>query len=314
MLPLPSRPWRRRLPVGLVPRLLLALAAIPGVGFATEGGTTAFPNCGEDFLVAAMPPPGWYGLVYFNRYTADRLADDAGRMPLRRFDLAVNALTPRLDWVKPAAVLGADRWGTLVVLPLLDLDLTLSPAPGVVLHGAKRGFGDLTIGNGLHWTLKHYEMVNAVDIVIPTGSFAAGDLVNPGRNQWVLRLNHMGTWFPEPAWDLSYRLHWDCNRENPDTRYRSGQTVYLNWAIGWKPASATTLGLAGFFLRQITDDRQEGAPPISGGNRLRAAGIGPAVRYAGPHGVMLTLKYFRDFDVRNRPRGEQLWCYGAFRF
>ena len=69
--------------VRVVHRLLLVLAAAPGVVFATEGGTTAFPNGGEDFLVAAMPPPGWYGIVYFNRYTADRLADDAGRICTR---------------------------------------------------------------------------------------------------------------------------------------------------------------------------------------------------------------------------------------
>ena len=48
-------------------------------------------------------------------------------MPLASFDLKVNALVPRFDWVKPASILGADRWGTLFVAPLLDLDLALSP-------------------------------------------------------------------------------------------------------------------------------------------------------------------------------------------
>ena len=305
----------RRLPSDLqISCGLLLLALVPLSGFATEGGATAFPNGGEDFLVAAMPPPGWYGIVYLNRYTADRLADGAGHMPVERFDLVVNAVTPRLDWVKPASLFGSDRWGTLVVLPLLDLDLRLSPAPGVDLHGAKRGPGDLTIGNGLHWGFKNYEMVNAIDAVFPTGEYDQHDLVNPGRNQWVLRVNHMGTWFPSPTWDISYRLHWDRNFRNPATGYLSGQTIYLNWAAGWKPIPTTTIGLVGYFLRQLTDDDPGGAPRPVDGNRLRSAGIGPVVKHVGPHGVMYTVKYLRDFAVRNRPVGSQVWFYAAFRF
>jgi len=294
--------------------LLVGCAFAPLSAWATENGTTAFPNGGEDFLVAAMPPPGWYGILYLTRYSADEVMDDSGRMPVAGFDLAVNAVTPRLDWVKPVSILGADRWGTMLVLPWLDLDLNVEPVPGVELRGSERGFSDLVIGNGLHWTLGKFEMVNAFDVVVPTGSYDSSRVVNPGRNQWVVRLNHMGTWFPSPRWDISYRLHWDYNFRNEDTDYLSGQTVYLNWAVGWKPVPTTTVGVVGFFLRQVTDDKigNQVVPPD--GNRLRASGIGPALQYAAPHGVMYTVKYLHDFDVRNRPEGDQLWLNAAFRF
>jgi hypothetical protein len=277
---------------------------------ATEGGATAFPNGGEDFLVAAMPPPGFYSQVYATRYSAGRLAGNSGDLPLERFDLTVKALTPRFDWVRPAAAFGADRWGTLVVLPYLDIDLALSPAPGVAVRGSRKGFGDLTVGNGLHWGLGAFEMVNALDVVIPTGGYERARLVNTGRNQWVLRLNHMGTWFAAPQWDLSYRLHWDRNFENPDTEYRSGQTAYLNYAIGWKPTGATTLGIAGYFLKQITDDRGPGAPVD--GNRVAVRGFGPVVKHFFPGGISLTAKYFRESAARNGPRGESFWLYAGF--
>jgi hypothetical protein len=273
---------------------------------ATENGTTAFPNGGEDFLVAAMPPPGYYGWLTFNRYSADRLADDAGHAALPGFALQVNALVPRLDWVKPVSVLGADRWGTLFVLPMLDLDLALSPAPGVSVTGRKRGPGDLAIGNGLHWTLPHFDMVNAFDVVLPLGTYEATDLVNPGQNRWVVRLSHLGTWSPAPAWDLSYRLHWDYNFKNPATDYHSGQTLYLNWAVGWKPRPQLTVGLIGYFLRQITDDRQ-GGHVVGSGNRVRVDGIGPGLKYFLPNHVMLTAKYFREFDAHNHSEGGQFW-------
>ncbi|MFO1451030.1 MAG: transporter [Opitutaceae bacterium] len=282
--------------------------------YALEGGVTAFPNGGEDFLVAAMPPPGWYGVVYLNRVTADRAVDGTGRMPFHRFDLHVNAVTPRLDWVKPVSVLGADRWGTLLVLPMLDLDLEIEPVRGERLRGERRGVGDLTLGNGLHWTLKSFEMVNAVDVVLPTGSFDRTQLVNPGRGQWVVRASQMGTWFPVPTWDLSYRLNYDHHFRNSDTHYLSGKTLYLNGAVGWKPNPATTVGLVGFTLRQVTDDRIHGQSVAPDGARARASGLGPVVRWVGPGGVHYTIKYLRDFGVRNRSEGEQLWVNGAFRF
>ncbi len=293
----------------LLPFLLAA--AGPLISQATEGGATAYPNGGEDFLVGAMPPPGWYGLVYANRYTAGRLNDGAGKMPVQSFDLKVNAFTLRLDRVKPVSLLGADRWGTLLIQPLLDLDLAMSPVPGVALKGRRRGLGDFTLGNGLHWTFQHFEMINAIDLVAPTGGYRATALVNSGQNHWVVRLNHIGTWRPAPDWDMSYRLHWDDNFNNAATDYRSGQTVYLNWAAGWKPQPPLTVGLAGYFLRQITDDRQGGRRVHADGNRARVDGIGPCVKYFLPNHVMLTVKYFHEFRARNHAEGDQWWFYTA---
>lgn len=302
----PAHPRRARCLRGLLAAAMLG-GALPLA--ATEGGTTAFPNGAEDFLVADMPPPGWYGWLNYNTYTADRVADDTGAPALPGFDLSVRALAPRLDWVKPARFLGADRWGTLFVVPALDLDLELRPAPGIVVKGHRRGLGDLTIGNGLHWTFPRFGMVNAIDVVLPTGGYDAAALVNAGQNRGVIRLNHMGSWHPQPEWDVSYRFHWDYNFRNPDTAYRSGQTLYLNWAVGWKPQPPLTVGLAGYVLRQITDDRVHGQLVGPAGNRARVNGIGPAVKYFLPNHVMLTAKYFREFGARNHPQGDQLWLH-----
>ncbi|MEO6569583.1 MAG: transporter, partial [Opitutaceae bacterium] len=278
---------------------------------AVEGGTPAFPNGGEDFHVAAMPPPGWYGLLYSSRYRADFLANDSGDRAVAGFGLTVAAITPRLDWVKPASILGADRWGTLFIVPLLDIDLSVTPAPGVSIQGRRRAFGDLTIGNGLHWTLPNFDMINSADVVIPLGSYNAKRPVNTGLHRWAVRVSHMGTWRPAPRWDVSYRLHTDFNFRNSATDYTSGQTVYLNVAVGWNPRPATTLGLTGYSLRQLTDDRQFGRSAGLNGNHVRVDGIGPGVKHVFPNHVMLVAKYFREFNVRNAPKGEQFWLYAA---
>lgn len=288
---------------------LVLLGLLPLAAGATENGATAFPSGVEDFLSAGMPPPGWYSTTYYNYYRADTLAGSDGDMELESFRLRVNALTERFDWVKPVSLLGADRWGTLLLLPWVDLDLALSPAPGVRVRASNRGIGDLTLGNGLHWTFPHFELVNAVDVGIPTGVYDSSALVNPGLNHWVLRFNTLGTWRPSPAWEVSYRLHTDINFRNPDTDYRSGQTVYLNWAAGWKPTPPLTLGITGYFLRQVTDDRQGGQVVGPDGNRVRVDGVGPCLKYVLPTHVILTAKYYNEFEARNHPKGQQLWLY-----
>jgi hypothetical protein len=276
---------------------------------ATENGTTSFPSGGEDFLVAAMPPPGFYGIVYGNRYRADHVAGESGDLPLDRFDLRVNAIALRLDWVKPVTIFGADRWGTLLVLPLLDVDLAIQPVPGVTIAGSRRGVGDLVMGNGLHWTFDRYHAILAADVVFPTGRYDTHETVNLGRNQWVLRLNHMGTWFPSEHWDISYRLHTDINFRNPDTGYRSGRTAYLNLAAGWKPGPATTVGVSSYILKQLSDDRLDGQRVGPDGNRLAVRGIGPAVKHFFSNGAFLTASFYRESGARNGPRGDNLWVY-----
>jgi len=297
------------------PRAIVAVLAViisaATSAHGTENGTLAFPNGGEDFLVGAMPPPGVYGTLYATHYSADRLDDGAGAPQAAPFDFTATAITARLDWVKPANVLGADRWGTLFILPALDLEMSLTPAPGVTLRDHVRGLGDFTIGNGLHWTLGKFEMINAVDVMLPTGAYDATALVNPGLHRWVARLTHIGTWFPTADTEFSYRFNWDHSFRNTATDYRSGQTLYLNWAAGWKPRPSTTLGLTGFFARQITDDTQAGMRVGPDGHRVRVAGLGFCVKHFLPNHVMLTAKFYRDFAVRHHPRGDQFWFYVA---
>jgi hypothetical protein len=290
----------------LVPVFLLLL---PLAASATENGNTGFPNGVEDYMAANMPPPGLYSLTYYNRYTANSVADNDGNMDLDSFHLTVNAVTQRIDWVRPVSFLGADRWGTLVLLPWADLDLSLSPAPGVVLRGSARGLGDLQMGNGLHWTFPNFEAIMALDVGFPTGAYDPTDLVSPGLNHWFIRFNTLGTWRPAPDWEFSYRLLTDINFRNPATDYTSGETVYLNWAAGWKPSPPITLGIAGYVLRQVTDDHQYGRIVGPDGNRVAVDGIGPCLKYILPSHVILTAKYFHEFDVRNHPVGNQIWLY-----
>ena len=96
-----------------------------------------------------------------------------------------------------------------MIIPTLDVDLSLVPAPGVRLKDRHKGLADITLGNALHWTNPQFQMVNAIDLVFPTGSYEAHRPANPGRNRSVFRLVHAGTWTPETCCEVSYRFNRD---------------------------------------------------------------------------------------------------------
>ena len=290
---------------------LLAITVHPLASNATEGGAAAFPPGGEDFAAALMPPPGWYGELLANRYRATTLkGDNGGTLPVA-FNLKVLAMTSKLVWIKPVGVLGADNWGTVLILPTLDIDVALSPAPGVRLQDHHRGFADIALGNALHWTFPQFQMVNALDLVFPTGTYNKIRLANPGQNRAVFRLVHAGTWLPAPAYELSYRLNWDHHRRNTDTSYLSGQLLNVNYAVGWKPQPNTVIGLAGYLYRQLTDDELSGQPI---GNRMQINAVGVAVKHFFPTGQFLDIKWYRESGNRNTAQGNAFWIYAGTRF
>jgi hypothetical protein len=264
------------------------LAAASPLALATENGTATFPRGGDDFLIAAMPPPGNYAIFYANHYSAEHVQ--------------VSAFTPRVDWIKPVEWLGADRWGTLVAVPYLDIDLSLSPTLGE--HRA--GLGDFTLGNGLHWTIGSFQTVMAFDVIAPTGRYDASHLVNTSRNTWGARLSHMGTWLEGP-WDISYRIHYDYETKNRDTGYHSGGSVYFSYALDRAVTPSTRIGVIGYAGRQVVDDTGPGAPPD--GNRLRANGFGAAILQVLPNGWAVTAKVFHESSATNGPRGNHAWVY-----
>lgn len=288
---------------------LLTLAAMPA-GWAMEYGKPSVNDSVDDFLLAAMPPPGTYGIVYLTRYTSSLLADNAGNSSVDNFDLTANAIVPRADWIRPTSILGADRIGNAIVAPYLDVHLKLSPAPGVERSDSQSGFGDIAILTGLHWTIGDYQMLNGFDVICPTGSFDATRLVNLGLNHWTIRLNHFGTWLPQNEWEVSYALRYDYNFENPNTHYTSGQMGYGEAAVAYLATPDLRLGVIGVLIRQLNGDSAPSVPP--GGNKYSVNALGFGGNYALGHGVFVTAKYVDELAAKNTPRGQLVEVYFAF--
>ena len=287
-----------------LPRARLALAAALALGatapaLATEGGGSAYPNGVENFLLGAAPPPGTYVIAYPSFDRLDTLRDNSGHAIPIDFKVNVAALVPRFIWIGQTKVLGGNL-GFHGFLPLLDID-----AKVMGLSQRKRGLGDVIFGPFLtyHPSDKlHY--VLAVDVHAPTGSYSATNLVNLGRNHWtagpVMAVSHT-----QPSGiNADIKLHYEFNGTNSDTKYRSGQELHFDYALGWGLGNGWTLGAGGYVYRQTTDDEVSGN--VVPGNKGRAMAIGPAIKYQDASGFFVTAKFQQDFSVRNRPEGSAL--------
>jgi len=279
----------------------MAMVCVAPAALAGEGGGSSYPGGVENFLTGAAPPPGFYVLEYGNVYRADKLKDGSGNdVPLPVFKVAANVAATRFVWSAPITLAG----GNLVlhaIVPLVNLKVEV---PG--LSQSKTGLGDITFGPAV--AFHHSPNLHSVigfDLVAPVGGYDKNDLTNIGRNYWSLQPLYTVSYIDAAGFNGDFKLTFNFNRSNKDTDYRSGNEVYLDYSAGWGVGNGWVLGVGGFAMRQLSDDKLAGATlPDSKGS---AFAIGPSLKYDNGKGWFITAKWTREMSVHNRPEGSALW-------
>ncbi|HSW05630.1 SphA family protein [Aquabacterium sp.] len=287
--------------LALQPGIALAAAACLSCtpSFATEGGGSAYPNGAENFLLGVAPPPGTYVLAYGSYDRLDKLRDKHGDEIPVPFKVGVGALVPRFIWIGENKVLGGN-FGFHGFLPLLSIDAKIAG-----FSQRKTGLGDIIVGPFLtyHPSDKlHY--VLAVDVHAPTASYDKTDLVNLGRNHWTAGPVAAISYTQASGINADIKLHYEFNRTNKDTAYRSGQEFHFDYALGWGLGNGWTAGASGYVYQQTTNDEQAGTTVANA--KGRALAIGPSLKYQSASGFFVTAKWQQDYAVRNRPEGAAL--------
>ncbi len=286
--------------------ILLSFAATSNV-FATEGGGGAYPNGAEDFMSGAVPPPGTYFLNYLTYYTADKFKDGDGNSLVPNFDLKVTANVFRLLHVTKTQILGG-YWGFHVFVPIVNVDVSLPFG-----SQSKTGLGDIIVDPFvLSWHSKNWHFATGLDIYIPTGDFDKNRLANVGRNYWTFEPIIAVTYLSDNGFDVSGKFMYDFNTENKDTNYRSGQEFHFDYTVA-KKFDNISLGLGGYYYKQITADKQNGQKVGSDGNKGQAFAIGPQVKYDHKN-MSFILKYQKEMSVENRPDGDKFWFKFVYAF
>ncbi|WP_370052178.1 transporter [Neptunomonas sp.] len=300
---------RKNISTSTVKSIPFILFAISNSVSATEGGNSIYPLGAENFSCCALPPPGVYGMVLTQHYSADKVRGNSGEVVTpSSFKVAANAVVPRVVWVTPYTV-GDSSIALHAILPLVDLDVDI--APGVAQ--SKKGVGDMTLGLafGNHHNA-NLHTVFAVDVYLPTGKYKEADIANIGRNYWATQLVAGVSYINHTGINADLKAMWTYNFENNDTHYHSGQEIIMDYDLGWAFGNGWTAGVGGYLYQQITDDVQNGNTVSN--NRSRAIAFGPSVRYDGGKGWFLTAKYQVESNVRNHSDGAAFWGKAVFPF
>lgn len=270
--------------------------------FATEGGGSVYPVGVESFLCCALPPPGTYGLVYGQHYTADKVRGNAGQVVTPpSFKVKATAIVPRLVYVSPTPI-GEASWALSAILPIVDLNVSIVPG----LSQSKSGQGDLVLGGALGWHhSQSLHTVAAVDVFAPTGAYNRTDIANIGRNHWAIQPIYGISYVNPTGFNADAKVMWTFNGKNKDTNYRSGQELIVDYALGWGVGNGLTLGAGGYVYQQLTDDTLNGVKVSN--NKGRSFAIGPAFKYDSGKGWFVTAKYQKESSVRNRAEGQAFW-------
>nr|WP_063571708.1 transporter [Luteibacter rhizovicinus] len=268
---------------------------------ATENGGDNIGQGSEGFFAGALPPPGWYGVTYGNRYRATRFNDGNGHSSIPSFDLKADVLAGRLFYMTDLQVAGGR-------LGFFAIGSFASPRSETSAGRMRRdGAGDITVGPTVGWEHGAWHTLVAVDVVVPTGSYDKQRALNTGNNYASFRPIYAFSYLPTNGMELSAKVSYTFNTINPATHYRSGQLFHVDYSLTFPVSDALRLGVNGYLIKQTTDDREHGARAGPDGSRGRVFAFGPAAQYRFGK-ASLDFKLVKEFAVRNRAEGSSLWA------
>jgi hypothetical protein len=183
---------------------------------------------------------------------------------------------------------------------------------------------------GWHRGNLHYSA--AFSIFAPTGAYQTAnvdlstrtiDALNTGKNRWafqpVVSMTHFD---PKTGREFSGATSILFSDKNDATDYQTAPAFTLEATAMQHLANGWAFGLSGYYYQQLSDDSGVGADvtrAFTGKESLkaRATGIGPIITFSNElfgKPIALKLKYYHEFNVRNRFESDVLWLNATMTF
>nr|WP_235913652.1 transporter [Pseudoroseomonas coralli] len=200
-----------------------------------------------------------------------------------------------------------------------SVDATLTGPRGNTISGersdARTAFGDLYPQFTLKWNQGVHNFLAYGTGGIPVGAYNPNRLANLGTGHAAIDGGGGYTYFdPKSELEFSAVLGFTYNFENPDTEYRNGIDMHLDWGASYFINERLHVGAVGYLYNQITGDSGEGAR--LGDFKSRVAGVGPQIGYMFRIGerinAYLNVKAYGEFAAQNRPEGWNAWVTLSF--
>jgi len=290
---------------------ILLIAAVFSMFIATQcwaGGGQHYPNGTSDFMGGALPPPGTYLINYMLLVQKNSIKDNSGKSLPADFNASVFAEVPRLIYVTPLTLLGAN-WAVHAFLPTYSADVTATSKaiPPLNFDHNDKGIGDIIFSPlvlGWHFG-PELHAVFALDMYAPTGNYDKNNAATSvlSKNHWTFEPVVAVSYLKE-GFDVSAKLMYDFNTKNDDTKTEPGQEFHVDWALGYSLKNGLTGGLVGYNYWQVTDDKVNGN--TVSGDKSKVGGIGVGLKYWPKQGPFsMVLKQYWEYDAKNIATGPQ---------
>jgi len=286
--------------------LRLVLAAAVGCwtlpSWAAEGTTVAGPIGGTDMRSAFLPGPGFYGAIIGAGAVASQIRDGSGqpRAGLNAVDITSASAGVAFLYVPDVKLFEGSIGflGTVGVGQICGQIVSANPPrcrkdvgdPYVEMFwsrffGFTRPSSDKTappIREGL-------AIGAGLGAVLPFGSYdqkiQASNGINIGNNIFDVAPSIAFT-YTTPALiadgtEISSKIYLNNYRTNPETHYKTGSNIDVDFAIS-EHIGRWQIGAAGYYLRQLADDRRSGVSVAPDGRQAEVLSLGTVVVYDIP--------------------------------
>jgi len=254
--------------------------------------------------------PGWYGQIYNQFYTTHRFLDDQGKLlggiPSPRLNNWSTAL--QFIYLSQKDFLGLGNVGFDITLPITLYSRVENNLLGITDSGS--GFGDLIFGvfvqakaifkNEQPFYVHRLEFAFSV----PNGKNKLPlKTINPGNGVFFLDPYWSATLYFTPRFSASWRLHYLWVSANHKIHLKAGDAIHGNYAFEYAFTEQLYLGINGYFLQQIKDNRLNGIKIPDNRERVLGIGFGGLYSFKRRFASVLIANFFWETAVRNRPQG-----------
>lgn len=263
-----------------------AAAREPGTPAAMPAGaTSAVP-------VGANPPPGLYFSSRTEFFFGDIFGADGNKLPV---SLDVKATALQFHWVPGNELLGG-TYRAMMLIPLVDVSVS-----GV----SNTGVGDITLSPvNVSWMLSPGVFVQTgLSFGVPTGEYLGLGQANLGNNVLTTGVD-VGFSYLKDGWNASIHANYFMYGTNDANNFKSGDELLVNWTAMKSITDDQSVGLVGYYRKQLEDDTLAGAV-FADGNRSEALGIGLGYsKRFGP--TELNINIMHDVRAENEAGGTKL--------
>ncbi|MEH6576496.1 MAG: transporter [Amphritea sp.] len=287
--------------------LTIVLAGSPAVGQVNLPPV----NLGDSNFMDGVAGPGWLFQETLSHYRiADFTNSQGGNIPGDNESDITVALS-HLAVITEKQLWGG-FYGAEILLPVVKADISTDFGP----QGDTTGVGDLIFSPLLiQWTdselfgKPYWHRLN-INFVLPTGEYEQNKSVNIGNNVLSFNPYYAFTLELSPEFEVSGRLHYLWNSKNKDPSpmvavddTQPGQAFHMNYAASYAFKPGWRLGVAGYYLQQLTEHRIDGVEQADSKEQVFA--IGPGLRYANQGNFFYLNAYFES-NAENRTEGNKL--------